>query len=142
MRALAGVLILCGGCAARHQGALEVLADAPGRGDLVQQSVEARHTERGWVEVRFDDGRASLPPGRYDALRVSSLSAPDAASPVRWIAAEALVERTFCIGSEGPALALEMARDDRALVTLDAPCDDLPARDRRAAARTARSDRP
>ena len=127
MRALPFCLVafVFTGCATRVAGGLDVLAEARGpvSGQVVRQSVDLRHTEHGWVTVELDGSNrvawrlqgdagsaptvAALPQGRYDSVRIKSLTAvptDDArASEVTWVATEALVREDFCIGSKDPS---------------------------------------
>ena len=172
MRALICCLavLVAGGCAARADRTLEVMAESPGpvRGEIMRQSVELRHSAQGWVTVDFEGTpatAAALPHGAYDAVRIKYLTwipsaeegstSKDAteSSEVSWVETEAVVEEEFCVGSKDPELALQMvrdAKDDRmsARVTLDAPCEESARElaaaadaDRRGAARLLRRDR-
>jgi hypothetical protein len=150
------------GCAARSPGALEVLAEAPGAGAMVQQTVDVRHTERGWITVDFAGPTATghLPRGRYDAVRITSLTSVSpfaepvakrttGSSEVAWVSSEVLVEKDFCVGSKDPGLALRVDRNARTArettrLTMNAPCDAPAPRSRgeAAVARAARRGRP
>src|SRR5690242_1731376 len=98
VRTVGWIALLAAGCAARAQGPLEVLAEAPGAGALVQQTVDVRHTERGWITVDFAGSTPTgkLPRGHYDAVRITSLTsvspltetASKRSSEVAWVSSE------------------------------------------------------